>query len=213
MVLVPSRSTTRWTEQFGRVITEAQASGAVAVGYASGAIPEVAGAAGLVVGVGRVDWLADEVLRVLTSPGEFERRREAGRRQAATRTWDVVAARHGDLWHRHARGAARARACRCRTRRGSRRESARAEFGLTAATVVGTRPFALPVLRDGGVVPRALAVAIDATAEVLARTALKRRLRVRVAARGSSLRASAHGASRRSPGALSERVLRISRQL
>ena len=43
VVLVPSVSTPTWVEQFGRVIVEAQASGAVVAGYASGAIPRSSG--------------------------------------------------------------------------------------------------------------------------------------------------------------------------
>ena len=38
VVLVPSAPTETWTEQFGRVIVEAQASGAVVAGYATGSI-------------------------------------------------------------------------------------------------------------------------------------------------------------------------------
>src|SRR5258705_13142156 len=47
VVLVPSQPTETWVEQFGRVIVEAQASGAVVAGYASGSIPEVAGEAAI----------------------------------------------------------------------------------------------------------------------------------------------------------------------
>ena len=59
LVLAPSRATPTWAEQFGRVIVEAQACGAVVAGYASGSIPEVGGEAAIVVPEGRVDLLAD----------------------------------------------------------------------------------------------------------------------------------------------------------
>ena len=49
IVLVPSRATERWVEQFGRVIVEAQASGAVVAAYDSGAIAEAGGEAALLV--------------------------------------------------------------------------------------------------------------------------------------------------------------------
>ena len=39
VALLPSRATRTWVEQFGRVITEGLASGAVVVGWASGSIP------------------------------------------------------------------------------------------------------------------------------------------------------------------------------
>ena len=42
-------------------------------------------------------------------------------------------------------------------------------FGPTAATTAGTRPFALPILRKGGLLPSALGSAIDASAEIAAR--------------------------------------------
>ena len=45
VLLVPSLATPTWAEQFGRVILEAQASGALVAGYATGSIPEVAGPA------------------------------------------------------------------------------------------------------------------------------------------------------------------------
>ncbi|MDT4936926.1 MAG: hypothetical protein QOG80_597, partial [Pseudonocardiales bacterium] len=49
VLLAPSHSTRTWVEQFGRMVVEAQAAGAVVVGYASGALPEVVGAAGILV--------------------------------------------------------------------------------------------------------------------------------------------------------------------
>jgi glycosyltransferase involved in cell wall biosynthesis len=167
VVLIPSRATQTWVEQFGRVIVEAQASGAVVAGYACGAIPEVAGDAALVVPIGDLDRLVEGVVRIVSNREDFDRRRDAGRRLAATRTWHAVAVRQAALYqtvlgHRRAR----------LERRGSprrRRAAARAEFGPTAPTSGGDRPFALPVLRNGGGVARALATAIDAAAELASR--------------------------------------------
>src|ERR1039458_3174171 len=93
VVLVPSRPTETWVEQFGRVIVEAQASGAVVAGYASGAIPEVAGDAGIVVPTGDIARLSEAVGRVIADPDEFASRREAGRVQSTARTWHAVATR------------------------------------------------------------------------------------------------------------------------
>jgi len=48
-VVVPSLTTPKWTEQFGRVIAEAMAAGRPVIGTRSGAIPEVIGDAGILV--------------------------------------------------------------------------------------------------------------------------------------------------------------------
>jgi len=167
VVLVPSRPTQTWVEQFGRVIVEAQASGAVVAGYASGAIPEVAGEAGMVVPTGDVERLAEAVARVIADPDEFAWRREAGRRQAATRTWHAVAARQAALYRIvYAGQNARLKLPRSPRRR---RAEARAEFGPTAWTTAGERPFALPIVRRGGAVARGLAATIDVTREIASR--------------------------------------------
>ncbi len=49
VLVLPSHTTARWKEQFGRVIIEAQACGVPVIGSSSGAIPQVVGAGGLVV--------------------------------------------------------------------------------------------------------------------------------------------------------------------
>ena len=163
VVLVPSRPTTV-AEQFGRVIVEAQASGAVVAGYACGAIPEVAGDAALVVPVGDVGQLAQHVVSLVVDPKEFARRREAGLQQAAARTWAVVAAQQVSLYQRVRVNPRPTLDLPSSPRQ--RRALARSEFGATASTPGGARPFALPLLRRGGAVPRTLGALIDATAEL-----------------------------------------------
>lgn len=49
VLVLPSRTTARWKEQFGRVLTEAMATEVPVVGSSSGEIPQVIGKAGLVV--------------------------------------------------------------------------------------------------------------------------------------------------------------------
>lgn len=166
VLLVPSRPTTV-AEQFGRVIVEAQASGVVVAGYACGAIPEVAGGAAIVVPLGDVEQLAESVSRLVVDPHEFARRREAGERQAATRTWQAVAARQLSLYRR-IRDEPRSSLDLPHSPR-RRRQIANAEFGPTAWTPGGIRPFALPLLRGSGAGPRALETVIDTTAELSSR--------------------------------------------
>ena len=166
VVLVPSVATETWVEQFGRVIVEAQASGAVVAGYATGAIPEVAGAAGIIVPAGDIEQLAAGVARVVADPNEFAWRRDEGRRQAATRTWRAVAELQVGLYRAaHAHELAPVTLPRSPRKR---RTAAHAEFGPTAATLRGMRPFALPGLRRGGPVARVLAAVIDAMVELKA---------------------------------------------
>ena len=58
VLVLPSRTTQKWKEQFGRVIVEAMACGVPVIGSSSGAIPEVIGDAGLIFQEGDVDQLS-----------------------------------------------------------------------------------------------------------------------------------------------------------
>jgi glycosyltransferase involved in cell wall biosynthesis len=172
VVLVPSRPTETWVEQFGRVIVEGQASGAVVAGYASGSIPEVAGEAAVLTEVGAVSELGDRIVALLADAADFARRREQGIALSGTRTWARVAQRQAELYHRVLSGD-EPRLHLPRSPR-KRRAAARDEFGATASTTGGTRPFALPVLRRPGAVPSALGAALDAAAELAARLPARR---------------------------------------
>jgi glycosyltransferase involved in cell wall biosynthesis len=65
-LVVPSRSTPTWKEQFGRVIIEAMAAGVPVIGANSAAIPDVIGDAGLLFTQGRADSLRDQLERLLS---------------------------------------------------------------------------------------------------------------------------------------------------
>jgi glycosyltransferase involved in cell wall biosynthesis len=166
VVLVPSKATATWTEQFGRVIVEAHASGAVVAGYASGSIPEVGQDAIVLAKEGDVDGLANAVIRVLADPPTFDALRARGIELSSERTWDKVAERQVALYERVLAGnEPRLNLPRSPRRR---RALAREEFGPTAPTTAGFRPFALPILRKGGPIPAALGALIDAGAELKA---------------------------------------------
>jgi len=64
VVVLPSLTTPRWKEQFGRVLIEAMASGVPVVGSDSGEIPRVIGDAGIVVPEGDGPALASAIARV-----------------------------------------------------------------------------------------------------------------------------------------------------
>jgi glycosyltransferase involved in cell wall biosynthesis len=68
VLVLPSRTTPVWKEQFGRVLVEAMACGVPVVGSNSGAIPEVIGDAGLIFPEGDAAALADCLRHLIASP-------------------------------------------------------------------------------------------------------------------------------------------------
>ena len=187
VVLVPSRTSTTWAEQFGRTVVEAQASGAVVAGYASGALAEVVGPAGVLVAEGDLAALTAAVADLLARPDRWQELRVAG--LAAAPTWDAVAYAQLALYRAALRSRARTRLVI------ASRPGAVALFGPPAparpappAPSGGTptphspptppgppiplspatrprasRPFALPVLRDRPGLGVPIAAVIDAT--------------------------------------------------
>jgi len=67
LLALPSLTTPRWAEQFGRVLVEAMARGVPVVGSSSGAIPEVIGDAGLIFPEGNAPALAAAIQRIRDS--------------------------------------------------------------------------------------------------------------------------------------------------
>ena len=160
VVLLPSRATARWVEQFGRVIVEAHASGAVVAGYATGSIPEVSAGAAVLVSDGDVAALGVGVQRLIDDPQQWRRRRELGLRLSATRTWEAVAVQQLAVYAELlTRGAGDRRTVRLTT--AADRAHAVAEFGPPATAGVQRRPFAIPVLRDHPPVSEALGRVLD----------------------------------------------------
>lgn len=101
VLVLPSRTTPRWKEQFGRVLTEAMASGTVVVGSDSGEIPHVIGDAGLTFPEGSTAALAEALERLYRDPGL----RDALRRQGLERvrrhfTQEAVAAATLEVYRR-----------------------------------------------------------------------------------------------------------------
>jgi glycosyltransferase involved in cell wall biosynthesis len=168
VVLVPSRATDTWVEQFGRIIPEGQASGAVIAGYASGAIPEVGGEACVLVPEGEIVQLASAVSRLLHEPARYASLRTAGIGRAALATWDSVAERQFLLYDSIVRNSPCAR--RRLPSAQDLREQATIEFG-PAATLTGgvRRPFALPKLRRDTTLTRAVGRSLDRTTRLLGR--------------------------------------------
>lgn len=78
VLAVPSLTTPRWAEQFGRVIVEAMGAGVPVIGSSSGAIPEVIGEAGLVFPEGDAQALAEALRRLRDHPEQRAALTEAG---------------------------------------------------------------------------------------------------------------------------------------
>lgn len=68
VLVLPSRTTTRWKEQFGRVLVEAMACGVPVIGSDSGEIPCVIGDAGLVFPEGDAQRLAECICTLKENP-------------------------------------------------------------------------------------------------------------------------------------------------
>jgi glycosyltransferase involved in cell wall biosynthesis len=104
VVLVPSLTTTRWKEQFGRVAVEAMAYGVVVIASDSGSLREVVADAGVLVPEGDVAGFAAALKRLLLHPHERADLAARGRARAIEQfTWDVVADKcdrmYRELWH------------------------------------------------------------------------------------------------------------------
>lgn len=79
VLAIPSLTRLNWKEQFGRVITEAMATGLPVIGSDSGAIPDVMGSAGMIVPEGDIDSLTAALRRLRDDPAERARLGQAGR--------------------------------------------------------------------------------------------------------------------------------------
>ncbi|MDQ2730389.1 MAG: glycosyltransferase [Armatimonadota bacterium] len=94
VLVLPSRTTARWKEQFGRVIIEAHACGTPVIGSNSGAIPEVVGKGGLIFPEGDGSALAAALCLLRDRPFSAREMGEIGLQQVKTHyTWERVAHR------------------------------------------------------------------------------------------------------------------------
>ncbi len=141
VLLMPSHVTSSWVEQFGRVAVEAQACGAIVAGYATGAIPEVAGELATLVSDGDVGALADAVLVAAQDKDQTATRRLVGIRRAAQFDWSVIARDQTDLY---ADAVSKSHPLAP-----TGRQAAIAEFGPPAHTRSRRRPVAVPGMRIG----------------------------------------------------------------
>jgi glycosyltransferase involved in cell wall biosynthesis len=101
VLVLPSRTTPKQKEQFGRILIEGMAAGCVTIGSSSGGIPEVLGEGGLVFQEESVEGLTEALRKALGNPETAPRLREAGRARVVERyTWQAIARRLVDLYGR-----------------------------------------------------------------------------------------------------------------
>jgi glycosyltransferase involved in cell wall biosynthesis len=92
VTVVPSLSTPKWKEQFGRAALEGMAAGSAVVVSSSGALPYVVDDAGIVTPEGDAAALAEVLTRLVASPGERAALGARGRERARIHfTWSAIA--------------------------------------------------------------------------------------------------------------------------
>lgn len=94
VLVLPSFSTPRWTEQFGRVLVEAMACGVPVIGSSSGAIPGVIGDAGLIFEERNAEYLTCQLKRLMDDTALRHELSRRGIERALTEfTWAKVVQR------------------------------------------------------------------------------------------------------------------------
>lgn len=83
IMVLPSLTTPKWKEQFGRVLIEGMACGAAIIGSSSGEIPHVIGEAGRVFKEGDVKDLAGHLKELIENDELRSQLQEAGKRRVA----------------------------------------------------------------------------------------------------------------------------------
>ncbi len=107
VLVLPSRTTASWKEQFGRVIIEAHACRTPVIGSDSGAIPEVVGLGGTIFPEGDPRALARAINHLRDNPVVLAQYAEAGYREVLrSYTWERVAERMQGIYRRVAAGNA-----------------------------------------------------------------------------------------------------------
>ncbi len=98
-LLLVSRTTRTWKEQFGRVIIEAHACSTPVIGSDSGSIPEVVGAGGVIVPEGNPAELVDAIRGLRADPALTAELGRRGRAQVErSYTWQRLAEQMRDIY-------------------------------------------------------------------------------------------------------------------
>lgn len=99
VLVLPSRTTPRWKEQFGRVLVEAMACEIPVVGSDSGAIPDVIGKCGIVFPEGDLQALAGAIMALREKPAQAMEFGKSGRNRVLQWcSWEAVAAQMAGIY-------------------------------------------------------------------------------------------------------------------
>ncbi len=99
VLLLVSRTTRTWKEQFGRVIIEAHGCETPVIGSESGGIPEVVGDGGMIVPEESPTQIAEALIYLSSNPDAARTMGHRGRRQVEARyTWERLAEQMRDIY-------------------------------------------------------------------------------------------------------------------
>ncbi len=104
VVVLPSRTTSRWKEQFGRVLTEAMACRTVVIGSNSGEIPHVIGDAGMVFREGDIEALQEAIRYIRDNPKNREEYQQRGVDRVSTHFSQAAIAQKTAAFYRTLQG-------------------------------------------------------------------------------------------------------------
>ncbi len=101
VLVLPSRTTPEWVEQFGHILLEAMASGVPVIGSSSGEIPNVIGNAGLVFTEGNTSELASQLDGLCINEIERSQLAAMGRKRVTEHfTHETIALAQMDIYER-----------------------------------------------------------------------------------------------------------------
>ena len=99
ILVLPSRTTQEWVEQFGHILLEAMAMGIPVIGSSSGEIPNVIGDAGIIFPEGDCEALAKQLDRLASEPEVRLRLSTAGLARIQTHfTHDIIARKQAEIY-------------------------------------------------------------------------------------------------------------------